>query len=168
VPVRGASSYIFAPAPATTSWRRSFSTSRCAASSARKSTLSRVAADFYPPRCWRPRSGARQYRLTKARRSECQPYRSSMTTIAFNVAPLQREVEDIRRLKQEALEVFNTLVMSTWADAGHHYSREMLYGYMQRVFALLDLFSSYWSANSAQTDRMSTSSSTTLGVAARR
>lgn len=50
---------------------------------------------------------------------------------------------DIARLQREALEVFTTLVLPTWSGELHGFS-QTLYGYMLRVFSIVDLLSCYW------------------------
>lgn len=77
-----------------------------------------------------------------------------MTTAPFDPAPLHQTVADIGRLKREALDVFATLVLPTWTDPVRHGYPETLYGYMQRVFAMVDLLSTYWQPDAKQTDRM--------------
>ena len=53
-------------------------------------------------------------------------------------------VADTKRLKREALEVFDALVLPTWADSVRHGYPETLYGYVHSVFAVVDVLSCHW------------------------
>jgi hypothetical protein len=62
-------------------------------------------------------------------------------------------LESTKALDREVKEVHRTLVIPTWGGEFHGLP-DALYGYMMRVFALVDLASHCWSKRKQQTPRM--------------
>lgn len=63
---------------------------------------------------------------------------------------------DLSRFEREIAEVYHSLVLPHWMQELHGFP-ETLYGYMMRVFAWVDLLSSYWKGSTSskgQTLRM--------------
>jgi hypothetical protein len=76
-----------------------------------------------------------------------------VATRPFDPAPLRQAVADIGRLKHEALDVFTTRVLPTWEDPAWSGYNQTLYGYMQRIFAFVDLLSCYWRYPAPRSDQ---------------